>query len=229
MGFLGALFGQDGAGAARDAAADTYLKQQNATRALRDYGDQYATDYASLAQGYAPYEQTGGAANTALMRLLQDPSSVRSLPGYQFAQQEGINALDNSGSARGMTNSGRQQKDLLRFGTGLADQTFGSQLQRLLSGASLGMGATGGRVATTGQGLQGQLGTRTAAYQGDMTSAGTIGQGIIGAQNAENAGVGNILNLLTKGIGFATGGGFGGGASSYGNIGGTGGNLGGLY
>lgn len=221
MGFFGSLFGQDGAGAARDAAADTYSKQQDAIRKLLGYGDEYKAGYDNLAQGYQPYEDTGLGANTALQRLFADPSSVRGLPGYQFGQEEGVNALDKSAAARRMTNSGRLDKDLLRFGTGYADQTYGNQLQRLMSGTALGMGATGARIGVQGKGMDGRMGTRGAAYTGDMSSAGTIGQGIIGAQNAENAGAQNILNLGTKAIGTLMGmpGGmpsFGGGASSYG-------------
>lgn len=222
MGFLGSLFGQDGAGAARDAAADQYSKQQDAVRKLLGYGDEYKAGYNNLAQGYQPYEDTGLTSNTALQRLYADPSSVRSLPGYQFGQEEGVNALDMSAAARGMTNSGRLNKDLLRFGTGYADQTYGNQLQRFMSGTAMGLGATGARIGAQGQGLTGQLGARTAAYNGDMNSAGTIGQGMIAAQSAENAGTQNIVNLGTKAIGKLMGmPSFGGGASSYGGTGGA--------
>jgi hypothetical protein len=214
MGFWSSLTGEDAAEASRAAAADTYQKQQEAAEGLTKFGDQYAGNFREL---YQPYANTGATANSALQRLIADPSSVRSLPGYQFAQQEGVQALDRSANARHMGQSGRQSKDLLRFGTGLADQTYGNQLARLMGGTALGMQGNAG----IGQGLQGQLGTRQSAYNGAMQSAGTIGQGNIAAANAEAAGSQNLLNAGLKLGGMALGG-FGGGG-----LGGLGGLMGG--
>jgi hypothetical protein len=215
--FFGSLLGDDQAEASRKAAADTFTKQQAATGAIKEYGDQYAGEFKDLSKGYDPYVATGAAGNAALMRLLQDPSSVRSLPGYQFDQQEGVQALDRGAGAKHMLQSGRGSKDLLRFGTGLADKTFGDWFSRLMGVSNSGVAATGAQNATVGQGLNGQLATRQSAYGGDMTAAGTIGQGDIAAANAKAAGSKNILDTLMKGVGMATGaGGFGSGASSYG-------------
>jgi hypothetical protein len=219
MGIFDDLTGKTAANASRAAAADTYSKQQKAYGDLLGYGDEYASNMSSL---YQPYANTGAEANSALARLLADPSSLRSLPGYQFAQEEGVQALDRSAAARGMLGSGRQSKDLLRFGTGLADQTYGNQFARLMSGAGLGMNATQGQA----QGLQGQLGARQTAYGGMMNAAGTIGQGDIAAANARSAGIQNLFNTGANLAGKAMGGGFGGfggggfqtvGFDSYGN------------
>ncbi len=193
MGFFDSLFGGDQADAARAAAADTDAKQQKAISALMGYGDQYRADYADLSKAYDPYVRSGLNFNDALNRLISDPSSVRSLPGYQFAQGEGIQALDRSAAARGMLNSGRQSKDLLRFGTGLADQTYGNQLARLMAGNAQGQSATGAQVGTVGQGMAGQLATRQSAYTGQMANAPVWGQGQIAGANAEAAGANNIL------------------------------------
>lgn len=221
MSFFGDLLGDTGAEAARSAAADTYAKQQAAIGKLIGYGDDYAQQYKDLSHQYDPYVATGNAGNAALLRLLQDPSSVASLPGYQFDMQQGVNALDRSAAARGTLNSGRSQKDLLAYGTGLADNTYGSQLQRLLGVSQFGQGANAAQIGTVGQGLAGQLGTRTTAYGGDMTAAGTIGQGEIAAANAKAQGAQNVMNGIGKIAGSAfsafsgmPGGGFG--ASSYG-------------
>lgn len=222
MGFWQDLTGESAAEASRRAAGDTYAKQRAATGELKAYGDQYASKFEELARGYDPYVATGRTSNDMLMRLLQDPSSVRSLPGYQFANEEGIQALDRSAASRGRLNSGRQSKDLLRFGTGLADQTYGSQLARLMGLTQQGIGATGAQIGTTAQGLSGQLGTRQTAYGGDYGSAGTIGLGEIAGANARAAGSQNLLNTGLKLGGMALGAftgmptGFGGGASSYG-------------
>lgn len=193
------LLGNTSAKAAKAAAADTYAKQQQAITGLTDYGNTYADQYAGLAKGYDPYVATGYGANNALQNLYADPNSVRSLPGYQFAQDQGVQALDRSAASRGMLNSGRQQKDLLRFGTGLADQTYGNQVARLMAGAQQGQGALTAQNQTTGQGLQGQLATRQAGFGGAMNAAGTIGQGDVAAAQAQQSG---ITNLLSTGAGL---------------------------
>lgn len=227
MGFWDDLTGASAAKASKGAAADTYYRQLLAVNDLKDYGDEYAGKFEDLSQGYDPYVQTGNTGNAALMRLLEDPSSLRSLPGYQFAQEEGTQALDRSAAARGRLNSGRQSKDLMRFGTGLADSTYGNQLARLMSAGQYGMNALGAQNSTVGQGLQGQLATRQTAYGGEFGSAGTLGQGDIAAANAKAAGTQNLLNTGLKLGGMALsafGGGmglpsFGGGGSSYGSPG----------
>lgn len=45
-------------------------------------------------------------------------------PGYKFRQQEGVNALDASASARGRLLSGAQQRAVSRYGQDLASQEF---------------------------------------------------------------------------------------------------------
>ena len=202
MSFWDDITGKTASEAANAAAADTYQKQQAAIAKLTGYGDQYADKFNAL---YSPYSETGATANSALARLLADPSSVRSLPGYSLDLEEGTRAIDRSAAARGMDQSGRTLKDLQRFGTGLADRTLQSQFQRLLGGTGVGLSGNAG----IGTGLQGQLGTRTSAYQGDMASAGTIGQGMVAGANAESAGASNLLNAGLK-LGSMALGGFGG-------------------
>ena len=196
--------GDDAADASRAAAGDTYKKQQDAISGLMGYGDQYAGQFQGM---YQPYANTGLQANSQLAQLMADPNTLRSLPGYQFAMDEGVQALQRSANragGRGVQN-GALSKDLLRFGTGLADQTYGNQFARLMGGAGLGMQATQGQA----QGLQGQLGTRQSAYGGQMNAAGTVGQGDIAAANAEAAGASNLFNGAMYLGGKALGGGYG--------------------
>ncbi len=216
MSFWSALTGKDAAAASRAAAADTYGKQQTAIQKLLGYGDEYKAGMDENAQSYDPFIATGLQANDAYSRLLNDPSTVRALPGYQFDQAEGTRAVDRSAAARSMDRSGRTLKDLTRFGTGLADKTYGDQLSRLMQGTQLGLGATGAQVGVESQGLGGQLGARTTAYGGDMTSAGTVGQGNVAAANAEASGMQNLFNggLKLAGMGMGAFGG-GGGSSLY--------------
>lgn len=212
MGLLDSLLGNSQADAAKRAAADTFAKQTAATGAIKDYGDQYANSYSTLAKGYDPYVQTGYQSNDALNRLIADPNSVRSLPGYQFAQSEGIKGLDHSATAGGNLFSGKAAKDVERFSTNLADQTYGNQFQRLLGATQFGSGALGQQNATVGQGLQGQLATRQSAYGGDMNAAGTIGQGDIASENAKTSALQNLLGTAAFIGGSYLG---GGGTSSF--------------
>ena len=230
MGFLGTLLGTDQQKMAQQAAEDTYNKQQGNIRALLGYGDQYASGMRELSNNYNGAIQQSGESGTAmhdaLMRLMQNPSSVRDLPGYQFNMDQGVRALDASGAARGMTQSGRQSKDLMRFGQGLADQTYGNWFDRFQRGEGQAMGqnlqATGMKTNTIGQGLQGQFGAQNTAYQGGMQSAGTVGQGIVAGGNALSAGMQNLMNLGSTIGGWYFGGGKSGGGSSFGG-GGSGG------
>lgn len=214
MGILDSLFGNSQADAAKRAAADTFQKQQAAGTALRGYGDTYADKFAGLAEGYDPYVQTGYTANAGVQGLLADPSSVRNLPGYQFQMDQGTKALDQSATARGGLFSGKAGKDLTRFGQNLADTSYGTQLQRLMGISGQGQQALGQQNATVGQGLQGQLQTRTSSYGGDMNAAGTIGQGDIAAENAKTSALQNLLGTAAY-LGGSFMGGGGGGMSSF--------------
>lgn len=216
MGFWDMLTGKSAADAAKAAAADTYGKQQGAIAGINQAGTDYATDFAGLAKGFKPWQDTGIVANDALRRLLADPSSIRSLPGYATGVEEGTRAIDHSAVGNGSLFSGKTGKALTRFGEGYFDKTYGDQLSRLLGISEQGRAATGQGVATEGTGLTGELGARTSAYNGGMTSAGTIGQGNVAAANAETQGLQNLLNFGGQLVGSAFsmgsgGGGFGGG------------------
>lgn len=214
MGLLDDLLGNTSAEASKKAAADTFAKQNAATSGLKDFGGQYAQQFGDLSKSFAPWQATGGVANDAVRNLIADPSSVSSLPGYQFDLNEGAKAIDHSALAHGSLFSGKTGKALTAYGTNLADKTYGDQLARLLGVSQQGLGATGSTVATTGTGLTGDLGARTSAYGGDMTAAGTIGQGDVAAAGAKTSALQNLLGTAAFGIGAAASGGAGGGISS---------------
>ena len=214
MGFLDSLLGNDAAKASKAAAADTYAKQQVASAGTRQAGDQYYSGMEGLSHGYDPWRQTGGMANDAVRNLLMDPSSVRSLPAYQFLLGEGTKAVDRSAAAGGSLFSGRTGKALEAYGTNLADKTYGDQLARLLGVSQQGLGATQAGINTAGQGLGGQLGARTSSYNQDFNSAGTIGEGDIAAANAKAKGAQGLFNLGGSLLGAGLSGGMGGGLMS---------------
>lgn len=64
-----------------------------------------------------------------LKALLEDPASFQKTPGFQFALDTGLGALQRSNSK--MRGSGNALAALTQYGTGLANQEYGSQLDRL--------------------------------------------------------------------------------------------------
>lgn len=215
MSFLDDLLGNTAADASKKAAADTYAKQQAATQGITQFGDQYASKFGDLSKKYQPWMDTGATANDAVAQLIANPSSVRSLPGYQFGLDQGNKSILAGNNATGNLFSGSTGKALEGWGVNYADKTYGDQLARLLGVSQQGLGATGASVATAGQGLTGQLGANQSAYQGNMTSAGTIGQGDIAAANAQTQGMQNLFNMAANGIGTVMGNGGAGKMSSY--------------
>ncbi|QEL19342.1 hypothetical protein [Limnoglobus roseus] len=99
---------------------------------------------------YQPYLQSGTAAQNQLANLYgfngQDAataamSQFQTDPGYQFARQQGIDALDASAARRGLLVSGNNQQAVQDFGTNLANQQYGNYLARLTGLANTGLTA----------------------------------------------------------------------------------------
>lgn len=219
MGFLDDLLGNSAAEASRAAAADTFAKQQQAVNGITQFGDQFANDFRGLSDRFQPFVNSGVQAQNTLAALLglqgRDAADTalnnfRADPGFQFQLDQGLNAIDRSAAARSGVQSGSTLKAAQRFGTNLADQSFGNNLSRLAALGQQGLTATGNQVNTVGTGLQGQLGTRNLGFQGNFSSANTIGQGDIAAANAQSAGAQNLLNTVSSLAGTALGGRFGG-------------------
>lgn len=222
MSIWSALTGEDAADAANAAAGDTYSKQRREIDQLTLYGDEYANKFKDLSAGYDPYIKAGG---TALERLMAGlglggdtagfTNAYRALPGYQAGLETGSKAITGNAAARGMLKSGGAIKALNRYGSDYEDKRAGDYLSRLMAMTGTGQTATGQQIATEGQGLQGQLGTRTTAFNGGMNAAGTVGQGMVAGANAEAAGMQNLLNTGLKLGGMAMGiPSFGGGSSA---------------
>jgi hypothetical protein len=221
VGFFQDITGQSGARAAREAADLQYLNQSKAAGGLADSGRKYESAMRENAQAFNPWIDAGKSSLEMLMRGLmggqgaqQFTDAYRSLPGYQAGIDTGITALDRSAAARGMTKSGAQMKALSKFGSDYEDQRSGQYMNRLATMGTQGLSAQGSQVGTIGTGLQGQLGADTGAADMMYRAAGTVPQGIIGAQNASNAGSQNMLNMGMQGLSMLTGG-LGGGGSSF--------------
>ncbi|MEJ0093830.1 MAG: hypothetical protein WDN46_10410 [Methylocella sp.] len=142
-------------------------------------------------------------------------------PNFQFAFDQGEQALDRSAAASGQLLSGGQLKAAQQFGQGLASQQFGNYFNQLLSLAGLGQTATGQQVgANTGvaNSLAGlQTGAGTAAASGTVGSAnalsgglsslglfGALGTGALGTSGSASSfggtGGGNPVSNLTQNL-----------------------------
>jgi hypothetical protein len=182
--------------------ADQLMQAQQEAARLQEL------QYLQGLQQYQPYQEVGAGALLTLKDLLQpggylaeaaptfqfDVSQVAQEPGYDFALQEGLKALERSAAARGTLLTGGTGKALERYGTDYATSKINdvynrnlSQYQtnigteqmnrvnlfnRIASLAGVGQQATG---ATTGMGSQ---------------LASSIGSGLTGtASNVANLGM----------------------------------------
>ena len=216
------ISGRKSAGAAKRAALAQQIGQNNAISGIHANAREFYDNQSALGEGFQPFIQSGIDATGALDRLLANPESVRSIPGYQFLQSEGLNAIDRSGAARGMVNSGRTLKDLQRFGQGLADQSLQSQFNRLYAIGGRGLDATGQRVNTLTQANVGRLNADNQAEGLAYGGASTVPQGFLAAQNARTSGYQGALDALGAGIGQLRG-------TSFSNPGFSSPSFGGLY
>lgn len=96
-------------------------------------------DFLSTSSGAAGGSYAG-AYDPTLPNSMQQ--YLRSIPGYQFAFDEGQRAVQTSAAARGTLLTGGTLKALNRYGTGVADQTYDSAVRRFLSLADLGLRAS---------------------------------------------------------------------------------------
>lgn len=124
-------------------------------------------------------------------------------PGYQFRQQEGVNALDRSAASRGRLLSGAQIKGVNDYGQGMASDEYGRYVGGLnaLSGGGMAGAQAGNSNATSlinaGNAMQ---------FQGNMGQASSYSQG----QNALASGLqGGFNSLMSLGAYGGSGGRFG--------------------
>jgi hypothetical protein len=215
MGIFDDLLGKSSANASNAAAGDTYSKLMAASGDLTNYGNQYRADYSNLAQQYQPYQQAGGDALKMIMSGLglsggegsqAYTDAYRATPGYQAGLETGTNAVTAGANAGNMLNSGKTLKSLQRFGSDYEDQRSQQYLQNLFGLQGQGLQATNSAVSTEGQGLQGQLATRQGAYQGQVSAAPVVGQGMVAGEQAKQGALTNLMNLggQIAGIGLGT-------------------------
>ena len=101
-------------------------------------------------------------------------------PGYQFALDQGLRAVDAGAAARGMLVSGGTRTAEMKYGQGLAAQDFASYYNRLSGLATQGLAASntaGGNMMT---GAAGQSGIDRALAQTALTQGGALASNDVG-------------------------------------------------
>lgn len=102
-----------------------------------------------------------------LNSLIADPSSVTSLPGYQFNMDQGSQAVSRQMAAGGFLNSGNEATALDQYGQGLAMSTFNQQAQLLA-------GLAGFNAPAYGQNSTAATNASTNANNSSFTQLGGV-------------------------------------------------------
>lgn len=196
MGILSSLFGSgSGSGAPTSQGAGS-----NITNGLLRGGLGYLLNSPNTAgtnainsatqqaqSNYAPYMAAGSQAENTLSNLYGNNGSgaqssafqnFQNTPGYQFALNQGLNAVNANAAAMGSPLSGNNQTAINNYAQGTANQTYNNYVNQLQNLASGGMSAAGG------SGTAGLTGANAVAQQGQNTA------------NARNAAVGTGLSAL---------------------------------
>lgn len=142
-------------------------------------------------------------------------------PGYQFAMDQGNQAIERRRAIAGGWNSGNTDIDLMKFGTGLANQEYDKWRTGLTGFVSPELAATSGAAGGVASAAAGRGTGLAGLYSSDADArtnlVGNVTSGNMQANNAEAAGrSAGARNLLSAGMSLASlvtggmgGGGFG--------------------
>ena len=195
-GMQNALLQMIAAGQAQGQLTDQYGKAEK--RFDTNYFDPYTSAGGDALSMYRNALGLGGPqGNQAAVGAFQTG------PGYDFAQKQGIQALDRSAAGRGMFGSGNNAIALQEYGQGLANQEYGNWLSRLQGLGAQGLEGAQGQFQRQGAlaGIDTGLGTNLANV---ITGAAkTGGEGIMEGQRADAAanaqGQSNLFSALLGG------------------------------
>lgn len=198
----------------------------------------------------APYQSAGGAAAGTIEsgltpggalnpRAMTGQDILNANPGYQFQLGEGERQIQGSNAARGLSGSGPEEKQLLQYSQGLAQQAENNAFQQQQTGmqnlfqrlyGTAGIGETGvGQGITSGEAFgapqasnllnaattAGGLNLAGSQYKGnaEATGAGAQAGGIIDANQAQQTFIQQLMAMIPMLFGQ------GGGGSGLGGVG----------
>jgi hypothetical protein len=168
----------------------------------------YQTLFDQAQGGISAYGDATGANGSA--GFDRATANFRADPGYQFQFDQGLQAIDRGAAAKGMVTSGNTLNAEQKYGTGLADQSYGNYVTRLQPYFDLGKSAAGGigtldanlgNSLNSSYGNQGNLAYDTQAGIGNANAAASLANGA--AANNVFSAIGSGLSLGTKLLGFA--------------------------
>jgi hypothetical protein len=169
---------------------------------------------------WSTQQQTGQGANTALQSSLglggqpADPSNFLNMPGYQFAVQQGTQAIQRQAAAMGSAYTPNTAEAVGQYVTGTASQDYNTYISQLMGAAGLGSTANAG-IATptyqTGANVSTLQQNQGQAQASGVTGAANAIGGIFGANGAGTSLIGAAGRSLTGGGSSGTPGGAPGG------------------
>jgi hypothetical protein len=155
-----------------------------------------------------------------------NPANLAQTPGYQFALQQGTQALTDQATATGGVGGGNTLKALLGYGQGLASTTYQQQLQDYMAQQNQAynqLSAASGLSENAAAGL-GNTGAQVASSIGSTLTGGAAAQaaGTVGVANAASGALGSLgSNYLLASLLSNSGAGAGSGLGAYSVLAGT--------
>lgn len=193
---------------AAQARADTAPFRQIGTGAINQLGSLYGINADGTSTQLTPQQQQ------------QNLQNFTQTPDYQFAQQQGTQAVDRSAAASGALNSGAAVKAATEFGQGLASQQYGNYYNRLLSLAQIGTNAA--TNSATNSLAAGNAQAQTLGNYGTAQASGTIGSANALSGGLQSMGMYGALAGASSYSGGGAGGNSGLGGFLYNALGGGG-------
>lgn len=100
---------------------------------LKKGGEAATAGYDKAIESYSPWSTAAATAGTALNKLYEDPSSVRSNPFYQERLNTELESVQNSAAAKGSLFGGNTLLELIKKGGEFASAEFDKSAQRYLA------------------------------------------------------------------------------------------------
>ena len=196
-----------GSSAKKAAAENSARLKDLKTEGMGYYDTGMVGSMASLdkaAGAYQPLAQKYGAGSDLYLDSLgvngaegnqRAVSAFQTSPGYEFAMNQGLDALDRRAASRGMLASGNTNLDTINYATGLANQQYGNWQQNLAGLINPEMAATSGIAGVE----TGRAGLYNTDAQNRVGLASGITSGLNSqatqAANAEMQGSANLFGL----------------------------------
>ena len=185
---IGGVLANKGAKTQADAAADAADAQSKVQ------WNMYKQNRADM----APWREAGVRSLGDLERVqgnyedaIMDPSQYEKSPGYDWLRQQGESAINRQSASQGQFGTGRNNKDLMQYGQGLALQDYQGYLGRLESLMNRYAGTS--QVGQTSSAQVAGLGANAANQVGSAQYASQINQG-----NARTGLYQNLANIGTN-------------------------------